>query len=352
MSDLTHVLIVNDSLSTGFLLKRLLTADPRFSPVTLVTDGVSAEKYVHEHDPDVILMDIRMPGQSGIETIRNIMAFKPVPILVVTATLGNNMSEVFQCFHYGALDAILPPRHPEFRNIHQLSLEKIGQIGADFIKKVWMIAGLKSRVGLSGLSRPEAMTPEKKTLFRSYRMIAVGASTGGPAALSILLQSFPAEFTVPIVIVQHMDFVFLQSLTKYLQGFSKLPVKLAENGHSLDGGTIYLAGQEKAHLQIQQGRFQYTTIPQSIHMPSVDVFFNSVAESYGPHAIGLLLTGMGNDGAAGLKHMQVCGGWTVAQDEKSSAIYGMPKAAVELNACRQVLPLTEIGPEILKLISS
>lgn len=355
--NLIHVLLVNDSLLISRIIQKILSTEPLFSPVDWVKDGVEAEEYVQKHPPDIILMDIHMPRQNGVETIRKILATHHIPILVVTATVSRNMSEIFQCIQYGALEAVKPPQHEEFKNIDTLSKKELRRKGAEFISKVKTIASLKEKVLLKKmlpLSVPKESQPiysiEHASKPASY-LIAIGASTGGPGALSQLLRSIPADISAAIVIVQHIDVDFIPSLIGYIQQYCRLPVREAVEGDIPEIGCVYLAGKKEKHLKCDANkRFVYHNKPDFIHMPSINVLFESVAKNYQQNAVGVLLTGMGADGAKGLKQMRDMGGFTLAQDKDSSLIYGMPQVAAKLNACDEIVPLQQMGDRIVRHI--
>lgn len=346
-----HVLLVNDSLLISRIIKKILTADPLFSPIDWVKDGVEAEAYVQNQTPDIILMDIHMPRQNGVETIRNILAKYQIPILVVTATITRNMTDVFQCLEYGALEAVKPPQHKDFQRIDSLPPEHIKQLGANFIDKVKTIATLKNKVSLS--QHPPVPITEVRKIQEiprpASRLIAIGASTGGPGALTQLLKNIPPDFPAAIVIVQHIDADFVQSLIGYLQQYAYLTVKEAIEGQVPKAGNVYLAGKKGEHLTFGlHKQFKYEKAIDLIHTPSINVLFESVAKSYQHRATGVLLTGMGDDGAKGLKQIRNSNGFTIAQDQESSIIYGMPRAAAQINACSEILPLTQIGARLVQ----
>ena len=350
-----HVLLVNDSLLLSRIIRKILASEPLFSPIGWAKDGLEAEDYVKRQLPDVILMDIHMPRQGGVETTRNILAAHAIPILVVTATISQNMNDIFQCMQYGALEAIKPPQDAAFKKIDTLPPEQLRRLADSFIHKIKTISHLKHKIRLSTkpLFRPQIKDPVPKISGRpestaATHVTAIGASTGGPSALTQVLKAFDAGFPAAIVIVQHMDADFLPSLIVHLQQFSHLPVQAAVEGTVPRRGHVYLACKNGHHLKFGNNKqFAYDQQPESIHRPSVNVLFESVAEIFGPCTIGALLTGMGGDGARGLKIMRDRGGFTLAQDKESSVIYGMPKVAFELDACKEVVPLSGIGQRIV-----
>ncbi len=353
-----HVLIVNDSLLATRIMKKILQSEPVFSPIGWTKDGLEAEDYVRQHVPDVILMDIHMPLQDGVETTRKILATHQIPILVVTSTISRNMTKILQIFQYGGLDVIKLPQIPFFKKIDKLTKEELKQLGATFIQKTKTISQLKINVKIPATPPIQHSITESKTCFSTdsissptIHLVAIGASTGGPGALAQILKSFPSGFPASIVIIQHMDADFLSSFIVHLQQFSHLPIRKANHRERISPGYIYLACRDNHHLICSRKKtFFYSQTPPRKHIPSVDVFFSSAAKVYHRQAVGVLLTGMGADGAVGLKHIRDRGGFTLAQDKSSSIIYGMPKAALDMKACNEVLPLSHIGQRIADYI--
>lgn len=353
---LIHVLLVNDSVLVSQVIKKILLTEPMFDPIGWAKNGLEAENYIQAHIPDIILMDIHMPLQDGVETTKKILTIHSIPILLVTSTISSNMSEIFQCMQYGALEATKPPHNPAFKNIDHLTQDQLRQLGTPFLKKVLTIARLKNRVKTKEtvFPRPEfrkaavafSAEPTKKT---ASDLVVIGSSTGGPTALTQLLKFLPYSLLAAVIIVQHINTEFVPSLINYLQQFSELPIQTALEGESPKNGHVYLAYKEGYHLKCSEGKtFSYCGQPMVNHMPSIDILFDSVAKNYGHHVTGVLLTGMGKDGAAGLKNIRDHGGLTITQDEESSLIYGMPKAALELGASMEVLDVSKIGQRIVE----
>jgi len=282
--------------------------------------------------PDLVLMDIVMPGMDGVEATRQIMENSPCAILIVTGSVEANVPRVFDAMGHGALDAIDTPALGTALSASGAEplLAKIHAIGK--------LLGKESRAS-RGADAPTSRS----------RLIAIGASAGGPAALATLLRALPPGFSVPIVIVQHVDSRFVQGLLDWLGGHSRLPIRLAEEGSALEPGVIHLAGGNDHLSLIAADRLGYTATPQdAIYRPSIDVFFDSVAERWIGDVIGVLLTGMGRDGASGLKALREKGHHTIAQDKATSAVYGMPKAAAQIGAAVEILPLEMLAPHLIE----
>jgi two-component system response regulator WspF len=334
------IAIVND-LAMAVVAIRQLLASTRHRVVWIAKDGAEAVSMCKEETPDLILMDLIMPVMDGVEATRRIMAATPCAILVVTATVEGNSSRVFEALGAGALDAVNTPvlafgaaagSSPLLKKIDQLE----------------RLLGDRRRPKTTPL--PAAPAKPSPIGIQQNHLVAIGASAGGPMALAKVLSCLPADFPAAVVIVQHVDAQFAQGLADWLNHDSRLPVRLACEGDHPTRGTVLVAGTGD-HLVFRESRaLGYTSHPVSyVYRPSVDVFFESVVQHWRGGVIGVLLTGMGRDGAHGLKMLRDAGHHTMAQDRISSTVYGMPKAAAALGAAVEILPLEEIGPTLLKL---
>jgi len=291
--------------------------------------------------PDLILMDLIMPKMDGVEATRRIMAQSPCAIVVVTASVDDNSSKVFEAMGAGALDAVNTPvlEHPGESEGAGALLAKIETIR----KLLGSPAMPKSPVRDEGAVGVPAA---------GECLVAIGASAGGPAAVAEVLRHLPASFPVPIVVVQHVDQQFAKGLADWLAGQTSLRVRLAEAGDRPTPGSVLLAGTDNHLVLDESGRLAYTRTPaDSSYRPSVDVFFKSVSRYWQGDVVAMLLTGMGRDGAEGLRILHAEGHHTIAQDQASSAVYGMPKAAVELNAATEILPRDKIGPRLTNIVA-
>lgn len=337
-----RIAIVNDSAMAVESLRRVIMSVPEYSLAWIANDGAEAIWRCSGDVPDLILMDLIMPVIDGVEATRKIMADTPCAILVVTSTVGGNAAKVFKAMGYGALDAVNTP---------VLGVSGDAQGKDEFLAKIGTIARLiRPRKGaIPGLgARPSvaAVGGSGKCL------VAIGSSSGGPKALAELLRELPSDFPAPIVIVQHVDEKFVAELALWLDRQCPLKVRLAQKGDSLAAGTVLVAGSNN-HLIIKgDGRLDYTPDPVELaYRPSVDVFFASMAANWDGDAAALLLTGMGRDGAEGLLALRNKGVYTLAQDEASSAVYGMPKAAAQIGAAEKILPLDDMAHELLEYFS-
>jgi two-component system response regulator WspF len=347
--------IVNDSRAAAEVLRRILAEVSGFDHLWTAHSGEEALQLCAGSLPDIILMDLIMPGIDGAETTRRIMQTMPCVILVVTATTVGNRDQVFEAMGNGALDAVNTP-----------TLGRSGDMaGAEtLIQKLRMVARLVSPAGpaapvTAALPVPvpflsATMTfsapnlPVRRPDTTALQIVAIGTSTGGPQALAEVLSHLPPGFPAAVLIAQHVDEQFAPGLATWLQHYTQLPVRIASHGEPLIAATIYLAGSPaNDHLICENGHLQYTPNPRATpYRPSVDALFNSLAEPHRVLRLGVLLTGMGRDGGEGLLNMRSFGALTIAQDAASSVVYGMPKAAAELKAAAEVLPLTAIGPRI------
>jgi chemotaxis response regulator CheB len=329
-----RIAIVNDVAVAIEAVRRVVLGGGEHEIAWTAVDGAQAVERCCEDTPDLILMDLIMPCTDGVEATRQIMACCPCAILVVTANVNDNCSKVFEAMGVGALDAVNTPA---------LDWPGPGKGASDLLGKIETIRKLiGAEASIQGLSRTRPTTPLCGP--PDGQLIAVGASAGGPSALAKILGYFPANFRSPVVIVQHVDSQFAPALANWLDDQTPLRVRLAQEGDYPKPGTILLAGGDLHLVFAGQRRLAYTNKPtDASYRPSVDVFFKSIQRNWPGKAVGVLLTGMGRDGAEGLLSLRQNGHHTIAQDRISSAVYGMPKAAVELRAASEILSLEQIG---------
>jgi two-component system response regulator WspF len=329
------IAIVNDMPIAIEAMRRILALAPQHRVLWTALDGEEAVALCRQERPDLILMDLIMPRMDGVEATRRIMAETPCAILIVTADVGTNASRVFAAMGAGALDAVDTPL-----------LGKDPAAGArPLLAKIEVIARL--------IQVQEPTPTAAKKGASPTGLIAIGASAGGPAALAAVLSSLSADLPAGIVIVQHVDARFAPGLASWLDQQCALSVGLAQEGDRIHPGQVLVAGLDE-HLVFKTGaQLGYTSEPSDhAYRPSVVVFFDSAARRWSGPLIGVLLTGMGADGAVGLKRLRQLGHHTIAQDRDTSAVYGMPKAAVALDAATEVLPLEKIGPRLAKLLAA
>jgi two-component system, chemotaxis family, response regulator WspF len=334
--------IVNDLSLAAEALRRALASRPEHQIIWIACNGLEAVEFCARHLPDLVLMDLLMPKMDGVEATRRIMADTPCAILIVTVSVGANSWRTFEAMGYGALDAVDTPTidRIDLRETAKALLAKIDTIGK--------------------LIGDKTVRPTQSLRFggevsidNGGKLLAIGASAGGPAALAKILSGLPQDFPAAVVIIQHVDEQFAFGMAEWLSQQSKMPVRIAREDNKLEMGVVLLAGTNDHLVLKAPGRLGYTANPVDyVYRPSVDVFFDSMSRYWTGKAIGVLLTGMGRDGALGLKALRNKGYHTIAQDRASSAVYGMPKAAAALDAAVEVLPLDGIAPRLISLFHS
>ncbi|WP_459916152.1 chemotaxis-specific protein-glutamate methyltransferase CheB [Desulfocicer niacini] len=342
-----NILLVDDSPTMRHLIRCILTTDLELNVVGEAKNGEEALKMVRNLDPDIITMDIHMPKMDGYSAIRHIMAENPRPIIVLTSTESDiRLGITYKAVESGALMVFgkphgLPEDDPEARALIE-AIKAMADVKV--VRRRWPVHNCFYKSSL-----PKAAL--LKSQSEEYTLVAIGTSTGGPPALKTILETLPVTFPVPIVVVQHITKGFTVGLAKWLNDTIALAVKVAQNKEPLKEGTVYIAPDD-AHFEISRdGRVVLSDEPPlDGHRPSVTALFNSVAHHRGASAIGVLLTGMGRDGADGLDTMHRKGAYTIAQDEESSVVFGMPGEAVALGAARDILPLNHIGLKLRRLV--
>lgn len=329
--------IVNDVALAIEALRRVVIERGGHELAWVARTGEEAVQNCAADTPDLVLMDLVMPGINGAEATQQIMTNSPCAVLVVTASVDTHSDLVYAAMGYGALDAaVTPTLEPDGKTQGGRSLlHKIEGIGH--------ILGKSSPVRGSGYTLPP-MPPRTVSVASLPPLLAIGASTGGPQAVCNILAALDRSFPAAIVIVQHVDADFATGFADWLDQRTSLPVRVAQSGDMPQAGQALVAGRNQ-HLRFQPAaKLMYTDEPTHlINRPSVDVLFKSAAENWTAGGVGLLLTGMGRDGAEGLLSLRQKGWHTIAQDEASSIVFGMPKAAIALDAASEVLPLDVIA---------
>ena len=342
-----RVLLVEDSPVSLVVLQRMISSSPDIEIVGTARNGLEALGLIPNLQPAVICTDFYMPGMDGLEFTKEVMSKYPRPILIISASVQpDDTHNIFQLLEAGAVDVFPKPGSG--------STADYELVKQDLISKIKVLAG----VTVFTKHRPIVVKPAplrtEPSALRSnaaVRAIAIGASTGGPQALQTILTQLPANFPVPILCVQHISEGFLQGLVNWLRSECRIGLKIAHAGESPQPGTVYFA-PEGHHLELDaQGKFLcLSSALVDGHRPSATITLTSVAKFYGSTAVGVLLTGMGRDGAAGMRAIAQAGGSTIAQDEKSCVVFGMPKEAIALGAVQLVLPVQDIASAILRKV--
>ena len=331
------VLVVEDAPVVQLLLVHVLNADPALEVVGTARSAEEALQFLAHHNPDVVLMDVHLPHMDGLEATRRIMETQPLPVIITSAsTNSEEVATAFQAVAAGALAFVekpAGPTHPQFEAMVRKLVDTVKVMSEVRVVKRW-----PDRTPVAAPAMPRRL-PGATGSERRVRLVAIGASTGGPVVLQTILAGLPREFPVPVLIVQHIAPGFLLGMVEWLCHTSRLPVHVAMHGQVPERGTVYLA-PDGTHLEVDsRGRLLLTNAPPDDGLrPSVARLFRSVAAVYGADAVGILLTGMGRDGARELQLMRAAGALTVAQDEESSVVHGMPGEAIRLGAAALVLP--------------
>jgi two-component system, chemotaxis family, protein-glutamate methylesterase/glutaminase len=344
------VVVVGDSRTRTRTLRNLLSA-PGFVVAAEVCTAADAEAAVVEHMPGAVLLDLD-PASGGIEAIERIMGTRPTPVVVCGAMAAHSQAALAAgaVDVVGALDAL--PSSPQYVTAMRRHLR--------VASRVRVITHPRNRLrakGLTGHLAPTADQPVPppsavdQLSTRNIRVVVIGASTGGPPALATILADLPADLPVPVLVVQHMADGFVEGLATWLDGLSPLPVVMARRGHRLQPGMVHVAPAGVNTLLGPGLRVDLTTPPEGqFHVPGVDAAFASAAATCGSHALGVLLTGMGRDGAIGLRTLRDAGAMTIGQDEPTSVVWGMPAAAQALGAVETELPLPAIAAAIIAAV--
>lgn len=390
MPDPIKILIVEDSPTIAAILRRLIESDPLLNLVGIATNGAEAIRMTSRHRPHVITMDVNMPHMTGLEATEYIMAHTPTPILVLTASLGGQDVDLsFKMLSAGALEIMEKPAAEDWEHAGRKLLERIKLLSR--IKVITHLRGKarpnnlqtpplptanvpvapspkparvyssdktapldpakiyrppNARATVSATQSPGARPPFDKALrTRRFKALGIAASTGGPPALARLLKEIPANFPLPVLLVQHIPSGFSVGLAEWLNGETPLKVKNAAEGEIPLAGTVYLSTDDH-HLAVNKdGRLHLDDSPARFSLrPSADITFQTMAEVWKSEVLAVILTGMGRDGTLGMQYLKEAGAYNIAQDEATSVIFGMPKSAIEKGVVDKVLPLNEIAP--------
>lgn len=344
-----RVLVVDDSAFMRTALARMIASEAGFEVIATASSGAEALERIPSLDPDVITLDVQMPGLDGLATLRAIMQKFPRPVIMVSAATEKDAHITFSALSAGAFDYIP-------KQLSRSSLD-IGHIRSDLIAKIRAAAQASRPPAPAGIRkppRPAGFKPPDATSPIPPAIVAIGVSTGGPKALQEILPRFPRDLPVPILIVQHMPAGFTGPFAQRLDALCAVTVREATAHELIQPATAYIAPaglHMRVEGQLSDGRPMILLDPEpvdSLHIPSVDSCMKSVAAFYGDRACGVILTGMGSDGADGMKAIYLAGGLTIGQDEATCTVYGMPRVCAELGILARIVPLNEIPTQILQ----
>jgi two-component system, chemotaxis family, protein-glutamate methylesterase/glutaminase len=381
MSQPIRVIVVDDSALMRRVITGLIEQDPSIRVVATARNGREAIDLVQELRPDIVTMDVRMPVMDGLATTEHLMAYCPTPILVLTASLASHEVDItFKMLGAGALEVIEKPSGSD--------AQALDRTGGALIRRIKVLARVKVVTHLRGRRKPaETVIPtalliahgqgdkeirrqgdkgsakspslpvsQSPSLLVSQSpgldvpLIVIGASTGGPRIVNELLSGLPGDLRAAVLVVQHIAQGFSAGMAEWLANASRLPIKLATEGQAIRAGEVLIAPDTCDLLITRERTIHLSDTPLLIQRPSIDISMQAAAEVFGARAIGVLLTGMGRDGAYGMLTIKRSNGYTIAQDEATSTIFGMPRAAIQLGAAQEVLPAIRIAPRLAELI--
>ncbi len=343
-----RVVVVDDSALIRTLMSEIINAEPDMEVVGVAVDPFAAREKIKEVDPDVITLDVEMPRMNGLEFLERLMRLRPTPVVMVSSLTGAGAATTLRALELGALDFVLKPNSDVTDGLLELAADLTDKIRAAAVARIRRY--VEPPVRKSDAARNVTATASS-SIRADNTLIVIGASTGGTEALKDVLIDIPRT-APPILVTQHMPPGFTKSFAQRLDGLCQIDVCEAVAGERLMSGKAYIAPGSDHLLISRRGSVAYTALsdgpPVNRHRPSVDVLFASAAETYGKNVIAVILTGMGRDGAAGMLELHHAGAYTIAQDEASCVVFGMPKAAIELGGVSKVVPLLKIGDAILR----
>lgn len=341
------VLVVDDSAFMRKLISDIFNQTPGFTVIDTARNGLEAIEKVKRTKPNVVTMDVEMPGLDGISALKLIMEQQPTPVVMLSSLTKNGAEATIRALELGAVDFVA--------KTGTLTAD-IDSVREELIQKVRAAAS----INVKHIVQPTSPSPKLNIIinnipFAGEHVVAIGTSTGGPRALQEIITKIPANFPAGILIVQHMPPGFTKSLAERLNSLSAIQVKEAENGDIVRPGLALIAPGDY-HMRVEKGLNQQIKIKLSQeasvngHRPSVDPMMHSVADIYRQNTVGVILTGMGADGSLGIKSIKESGGRTIAEDESSAVVYGMPRAAVELGVVDKITPLPMVANEIIRSV--
>jgi len=349
--------VVDDSAFMRKSLSLMLESTGEIEVVATARDGQEGVEMVKTKHPDVVTMDIDMPRMDGLTALQKIMKEHPTPVLMVSSLTTEGAKETLKALEYGAVDFI--PKELSYVNVNIIKIKE------DLVAKVKAIVSQKSlslrlqRIQNLSVTKSSSSVPKTEYISKTipqigYRAVALGISTGGPMSLQKVIPKLSKKLSIPMFVVQHMPPKFTKSLAERLNGLSEVEVKEAEDKEIVRGGVVYIA-PGGYHMTVEKSTNSHNQIlisespSDTLHRPSVDIMMNSIIKTYSKYALGVIMTGMGRDGADAIKELKMKGGYSIAQDEETCVVYGMPKAIVDAGYADAILPLDRIANEINKV---
>ena len=355
-----RVVVVDDSALVRSLLTEIINRQPDMTCVGAAADPLVAREMIRETNPDVITLDVEMPRMDGLEFLSRLMRLRPMPVVMVSTLTEQGAEITLRALEMGAVDFVAKPRIGVSAGLQELAgdiVDKIRVAAAAHVRRLGPTPGADTRVSNATPVASAPAEPARAPLPRlsTEKIICIGASTGGTEAIREVLTPLPAD-SPAIVITQHMPAGFTTSFANRLDTLCKIRVQEARDGQRILPGHAYIAPGGR-HLRIDRSGSNYVAVvedtePVNRHRPSVEVLFRSAARVLGPNAIGIMLTGMGGDGAVAMREMKDAGSYNYVQDEASCVVFGMPRMAIQHGAAHEVLPLTQIAPAVLARLSS
>lgn len=352
MMNRIKVLIIDDSALVRKLMKDILDSDPQIEVIATAPDPIIAIRKIKSLNPDVITLDIEMPKMDGLTFLAKLMKSYPMPVVMFSSLTQSGAEATMKALSLGAIDFVAKPMIKLSEGIEELKAELVTKVKcasyAKLKKAIAPILEVPPKHGMDAVIKAQKVTPAGE----GEKVLVIGASTGGTVAIEQIINKLPAD-APPTVIVQHMPPVFTNSFAKRLDTLTEMTIEEAQDNDQLKKGVALIAPGGK-HMILNKGPRGYYVVvkdgpPVNRHKPSVDVLFRSAANTLGSNAIGIILTGMGDDGARGLKEMKDAGAYTIAQDEDSCVVFGMPRVAIEMGAVEKILPLGSIAQFVMNM---
>lgn len=346
------VIVIDDSALVRQMLSEMLNSDPALEVVATAADPYQAREKIKQFNPDVLTLDVEMPRMDGLTFLRNLMRLRPMPVVMVSTLTEKGAEVTLEALSLGAFDFVAKPSIDVSHTLNDYALEIISKVKAASAAPVSALTASPEVLQKLSADAVLARQATSTALRTTDKIVAIGASTGGTEAIKTVLCALPAS-APGIVITQHIPAAFSAAFARRVDGLSALQVKQAVDGEPVLPGHVYIAPGDQHLLVRRSGARYYCQLhdgpPVSRHKPSVDVLFRSVAQQVGPNAVGVMLTGMGDDGAQGMLEMKQAGASNLVQDEKTSVVWGMPGAAVKVGAAENIVALDKIAEEIVAL---